>query len=183
MRAAALLAVFAALFSLPMARAVDYTQAEVDAGKTALTIKFPNWQKYTDITAGVGSSKKHILGELQRSFYDVAGECLPKGDHLYVAFLDIDLAGQFLVAPSGRNGWREGGRTDRWDLPPHLIFEYALSDAKGQVIKSGKADIKDENYLETRLVSVVYTDPRHYEAQLFRHWVLDSLLKPAKTTE
>ncbi len=186
MKAVALLAAFAALAALPAAQAVDFTQTEVDAGKAVLVVKFPNWQKYTDISASYWSSKKQILGQLERSFYAAAGDCLPKGEHLYVAFLDIDLAGQFLGNMRTRGthvDLREGGRTDRWDLPPHLIFEYALADERGQVIKSGKADIKDDNYLETRLVSVVYTDPRHYEGKLVRDWMQAALLKRGKTAE
>lgn len=174
MKAATFLAFLAALVALPIAHAVLPTQDEINAGKPKLTLAFPHWQKYADIWTNINGTgkeggKKFTLEELEKSFDALAGEEIPNGEHLYIKFGDIDLAGKFY------NGTRH-----YWDsYPPRLIFSYALTTASGQVLKSGTADIKDEMYNHGLMgLPLDGGDPRHFERELLRNWMKSDLLRP-----
>jgi len=165
----------AALFSLgflPLAQAILPTQSDVDRGKPKLTVNFPHWETYTDIEDGPyddPGKKMHILEELRRTFYDLAGSYLPKGEHLTLTFTDVDLAGQY-------NAGRPG-RTMKTIYPPRLIFLYELTGPDGKVIKSGWADRKDDLFWEKRLISVQQLDPRYFERVVLYDWMREVLLR------
>jgi Protein of unknown function (DUF3016) len=160
------------LVAVPFAQAMLPTQSDVNAGLPKLTVNFPNWEGYTDIEDrgwDDPGKKQHILEELRRTFYDLAGQYIPKGEHLTLTFSDIDLAGQYNVGRPGREY--------RSIYPPHLIFSYVLTGRDGQVLKSGREDLKDDLYLEKRLISVQQTDPRFFERMVLYDWMRNKLLR------
>lgn len=166
------LAVLVSLVALPLARAMTPTQSDVNKGKPKLTLIYSHTESYTDIEDGPWDNLGHgghILEELSRTFYDLAGDNIPKGEHLTLTFTDIDLAGQF---NTGRPG-----REYRSIYPPRLVFYYVLTGRDGKVLKSGQEDLKDNFYLEKRLISFQRTDPRYYERMLLYEWMKAKLLQ------
>jgi len=165
------LAVLVSLVALPLAWAMTPTQSDVNKGKPKLTIVYSHPEDYTDIEDGPWEnlgSKSHILEELSRTFYDLAGDNIPKGEHLTLTFTDIDLAGKYNVGRPGREY--------RSYYPPRLLFYYELTGRDGHVLKSGKEDLRDTFYLEKRLTSFQRTDPRYFERMLLYEWMKNNLL-------
>jgi hypothetical protein len=171
MKTATYLAVFVSLVAVPFAPAMTPTQHDIDKGKPKLTMNFPHWETYTDIEDGGWDDpgkKPHILEELRRTFYDLAGDNIPKGEHLTLTFTDIELAGKYNVGRPGRDY--------RSIFPPRLVFSYVLTGPDGQVLKSGYEHLRDNFYLEKRLISFQRTDPRYYERTLLYEWMKNTLL-------
>jgi len=79
------------------------------------------------------------------------------------------LAGEFLAS-------HKAMRTMRSIYPPRLVFTYSLTNAAGQVIKSGQEDIKDDLYLQK--LPIDPGDPRNYEKALMRDWMETKLRAP-----
>lgn len=172
MKTAASLTLFSALFALPLAQAVMPTHAEVMSGAAKVTVNFPNWEKYDDILDEFLPSdqgEQTILREMVRSMDDLAGREIPEGQHLTLTFTNIDLAGEFL--PSHREL-----RTMKTIYPPRLVFTYSLTNSAGQVLKSGKADLTDDLYLQR--IPIDPDDPRHFEKAMMKDWMEHQLRAP-----
>jgi hypothetical protein len=126
-------------------------------------------EKFTDVKDGFMPTEKGtaaILSDLSTYLVAQANTFVPPGFRLTLTFTDIDLAGDF-------EPWR-GARFDDIRIvkdiyPPRFKFTYALTDATGRVVRSGREDITDM-FFQNR-ITLDNLDPLRYEKQILQDWM------------
>ncbi len=102
-------------------------------GGTAV-VEFVNPENYTDLQLANQTpqqSRDILLPDLEKYIHRQAARYLPEGDTLTLRILDIDQAGQIRYGQGGQA--RVGSRNST----ARISFEYKLTDASGNVLKSG----------------------------------------------
>ncbi|MFO7725203.1 MAG: DUF3016 domain-containing protein [Oceanipulchritudo sp.] len=97
-----------------------------------------------------------------------AAEYLPEEAKLALTVKDVDLAGEFEF-------WRgpdfDDVRIIKEIYPPRLKFDYALTDADGEVVREGLAQITDTTYLWNVANPGRRSDEFYYERELIEDWL------------
>ncbi|MFI5356294.1 MAG: DUF3016 domain-containing protein [Opitutales bacterium] len=165
----------AAAFGLVVAGTV---QAADTAANARVQVTFVHPEKFTDVRDAYMPSKKGMAANLDsiRQFVEQrAAEYLPAGQRLEVKFTDIDLAGEF-------EPWRQPGadsvRIVRDIYPPRMDLTFKVTDAAGTVIKEGKRQLRDLNFMSN--FGLPTGDTLRYEKQLLDDWMRRDL-KPRAT--
>ena len=143
-------------------------------------IEWKEYKEYSDIRPSNDSRERFAKNTFKRieKYMVRLMKDLPEDQTLSLVVTDLDLAGrvQFGGTPiSLRPGFaRFDSATndirviDRADFPA-MEFSYELTDASGNVIRSGNADLKDLGF-QDRIVAVPRSDRLRYEKQMLREW-------------
>jgi hypothetical protein len=160
--AVGLLVIVLAGFAAPVATAADA------ARKAAIEVVYPAPDKFTDLGNGYPGSDKArdaLLGELTRHVETQAASRIPADAALRVVIADVGMAGAFEPLRGSRY---ERVRILRDVYPPRIKLEFRLVDAGGNVLKEGRRDLTDLDYL-------MYTEHRsdllRHEKKLLDDWL------------
>lgn len=148
------------VLSLGAVAAAAHAQAEV---------KFTKPENFSDIGDNA-RDRETAMNQLADHIKAVAARELP-GKQLTVDVTDVDLAGE--LEPRGPTGQRL--RVLRTVTIPRMDFNYTLSE-NGQVLKSGKASIKDMNYQLSATNRYFDSEPLRYEKKMLDDWFAKDLL-------
>ncbi len=132
-------------------------------------VTFTDPDKFTDVKDSYVASDRGrdaILGELKDYITTRAPHYLAEGQKLAITITDVDLAGDF-----------EPGRGPRWEdirivkdiYPPRITLSYQLTDAEGNVVKSGTRKLVDMDFMMN--ISINTSDARRYEKTMLDNWL------------
>ncbi|MDH0866574.1 DUF3016 domain-containing protein [Mitsuaria sp. GD03876] len=145
--------------SLGAMASVAQAQAEVN---------FIKPENFSDI-GWIASDRENAMKQLGDHFKALAARELP-GKQLKIDVTDVDLAGE--IEPRARI---DRLRILRSVTIPRMSFTYTLSE-NGQVLKSGKADIKDMDYQNGIGNRYFDSEPLRYEKKMIDDWMAKELL-------
>jgi hypothetical protein len=131
-------------------------------------VQFLEPTKFTDVRGSLNdeSDRNGYLDQLRTHINTIAPEYVSDGQKLQITFTDVDLAGDF---PPGRSPNADTIRVMKPIYPPRMAFSYRLTDASGAVVKEGKADLTDPNYMTTAALTD-RNDPLRYDKVLVSDW-------------
>jgi hypothetical protein len=113
------------------------------------------------------ASRQSDLDQIREYLVDQSKVFIPEGQRLEVTFTDIDRAGDF--EPTRGPNWNDV-RMVREIYPPRMTLTFRLVDANGSVIKEGKRELRDMNYL-MKLNPIGQSDPLRHEKSLLDDWM------------
>lgn len=152
------------------------------AGEAKVT--WGDLSKFTDVVEGQ-ENRTYFQERLVKEFGDVfnrfSDRYLPEGYQLEVKVTDLDLAGDVrpMVVQAGM--MRIVSRI-YW---PTMTFDYVLKNAQNEIVKSGKANLKDMDFLERIRIPTGRTGFEYEEKMLsdwFKQQQMDNVF-PAKVAE
>ena len=149
------------LTTLSLAAVASVAQAQAE-------VNFIKPETFADI-GWSAPDRETAMKQLEEHFKTVAARELP-GKQLKIDVTDVDLAGD--VEPRVR---ADRIRILRTVTIPRMSFSYTLSE-NGQVLKSGKADIKDMDYQNTARNRYFESEPLRYEKKMIDDWFAKTLL-------
>ena len=135
-----------------------------------------NWvdsASYADATARDSLLEKDrlsVLRDLERFLVREAQQRLPEGYLLEVDVTELDLEGEF-------EPWHsrlQDVRILRSVYPARVEFSYRLTDAEGEVVRTGEERLRNDLFL--RPIGFFTSDSYVYTKSLLRDWLRD--LKP-----
>jgi hypothetical protein len=128
-------------------------------------VSFVNPEKFADIGRLVADRQRTLDG-LQRHFKSL-GDQLPDGQALRIEVLDVDLAGELeMTVRLGGEQRVLKGRAD-W---PRMTLRYTLT-AGGTTLKSGRDQLSDMAYLDSRAVPPTATsEALYHETRMIDRW-------------
>lgn len=131
-------------------------------------VVFLEAEKFTDVRSSLNDTgdRYGYLDNLRDHVGKLSSEYLPEGQKIQVTFTDIDLAGDF---PPVRGASMDHVRVMKDIYPPRVAFSYRVTDASGAVIKEGKDELTDRNYLTTAALTD-RSDPLRYDKALLSDW-------------
>jgi hypothetical protein len=133
-----------------------------------ISVVFVDPQKFTDLKQEEGDvSSPSLLDQLQKFMCRTGERYVPAGLRLEIRVTDIDLAGQF-------EPWR-GPEFDHVRIvkslyPPRIRLEFSLSDAQGNVVRSGQRELTDLAFQMRDAFARPSGDYLRYEKDLLRDW-------------
>ncbi len=147
---------------------------------SAVTVTFDHPEKYTDLKDSWSDNdnergRDHYLPLFREYFEKTLARRLPAGQQLAVTFSDIDLAGDFEPA---RGPQFDDIRIVKDLYVPRLTFTFKLTDASGNVIKSGERKLVDLGF-QMGITPGFRDDPLRYEKAMLDRW-LGQELAPAR---
>jgi hypothetical protein len=150
-----------------------------DAAKPAprVQVTFSAPEKFTDAKDAYMETEKGrdaILDQLKDYITTRAPHYLAAGQRLAITVTDVDLAGDF-----------EPGRGPRWDdvrivkdiYPPRINLSFQVTDADGNVVKSGTRKLQDMDFMMN--LSINTNDSLRFEKTMLDSW-MSSDLRPAR---
>lgn len=169
---------------MPMKTSVFFIAAALSAGGLAargadqpaptaqVQVNFDHPEKYTDANDHYGdqdATNSPYLPQLRAYIQKKAARYLTHGEKLTITFTDIDLAGEF-------EPWRGPAAQDvrviKAIYVPRLKFDYRVTDANGNVIKAGHANVTDLNFQQDiAAFALQRDDPLVYEKNLLDDWL------------
>ncbi|ANH67876.1 DUF3016 domain-containing protein [Mitsuaria sp. 7] len=141
------------------------------AAQAQAEVNFIKPESFSDI-GWVGVDRDNAMKQLEDHFKALAARELP-GKQLKIDVTDVDLAGE--VEPHVRT---DRLRILRSVTIPRMSFTYTLSE-NGQVLKSGKADLKDMDYQNGVGNRYFDSEPLRYEKKMIDDWMARELLGKA----
>jgi hypothetical protein len=134
--------------------------------ETRVSVVFVEPQKFTDVKdASWSGNSPDLLDRLQRFMSTTGGDYVPANLRLDIKVTDIGLAGKF-------EPWRgppfDEVRIVRSIYPPYIKLEFRLTDAKGEVVKEGKREIRDPAFPMRE--PWPKDDYLRYEKNMLRDW-------------
>jgi hypothetical protein len=163
MKTLRLLFAFFGLASCGALRADDTTPAP------RVDVVYVNPEKFTDVSDSYyfrDQGRDEHLSDLKGHIEKRANKYIPAGQHLALHITDVKLAGSF-------EPWRGPNFDDirivKDIYPPRINLEFKLTDANGKVLKEGKRNLTDINFLST--INMYFPDDTlRYEKQLLDDW-------------
>lgn len=157
------------LLAGPALLAFPPTPGEITKPVPRIQVIFSDPDKYTDAKDSyMGSDKGRdaILDQLKDYLTTRAPRYLAEGQRLTITVTDVDLAGEF-----------EPGRGPRWDevrivkdiYPPRINLSFQLTDADGNVVKSGTRKLQDMDFMMN--LSINTNDSLRYEKTMLDDWL------------
>ena len=140
--------------------------AESPEPVSRVSVVFVKPEQFTDVRrADFKPNSEAILDAIARFMRETGEEILPADMNLDLRVTDIDLAGNF-------EPWR-GPQSDQVRItnqlyPPRFVLEFRVTDARGQVVASGKRNLTDLNYQLRTFYPM--DDYLRYEKDLLRQW-------------
>lgn len=135
-------------------------------------------EKFTDAADSYQGdvSRSGYLYELRDHVLRSAKSLVPAGYKLSVTFTDIDLAGEF-------EPWR-GARADDIRIvkeiyPPKIDLAFRITDAQGNVVKEGRRQLRDLNFM-MKLTMASPSDSLRHEKQMLDDWMRSEIPQPPK---
>lgn len=149
-----------------------------DDSASRVDVTFENPENFVDAADGPRGSdigRDANLTEIKNYLVRRAASQLQPGQHLSVTITGLDFAGE--IEP-----WRTGAGSDirivKQIYAPAIDLTYRLTDASGAVIKEGKSQLRDMNFMSN--ADPIRSDPRFYENALIDTWVRRELSKAAQ---
>jgi len=142
------------------------------AADRPVTVVFANPDKYADVKENYSdydneNGREHYLPLLREHLERIAARRLPAGQRLTMTFTDIDLAGDF-------EPWRgiqfDDIRVVKDIYVPRMNFSFQITDANGQVVKSGERKLVEMAY-QMRITGGFRDDPLRYEKMMLDDWM------------
>ena len=140
--------------------------AESPEPVSRVSVVFVKPEKFTDVKrADFKPNSEAILDAIAGFMREMGEKTLPPQMNLDLRITDIDLAGNF-------EPWR-GPQSDQVRItnqvyPPRFALEFRVTDARDQVIASGKRNLTDLNYQLRTFYPM--DDYLRYEKDLLRQW-------------
>lgn len=137
-----------------------------------VTVLFEHPEKYTDLKDSFSDNdnergRDRYLPFIREHLERAAARRLPAGQRLSVTFSDIDLAGDF-------EPWRgfnfDDVRIVKDIYIPRLTFAFKVTDASGQVVKSGERKLIDMSF-QMGITAGFRDDPLRYEKAMIDDWL------------
>lgn len=149
------------------------TAASHSSGRSE--VMFLESEKFTDAGGSLDdkSDKNGYLTMLRDHVDRLAAEYVPEGQKVALTFTDIDLAGDF---PPVTKASRDSVRVMKDIYPPRMAFSYRITDASGAVVKEGKEELTDKNFLTTGSLTD-RSDPLRYDKVLLSDWFRSQFAK------
>ena len=148
---------------------VTASASQADKTDKRVEVIFDHPENFTDIKGDSMDSPKGREAMLDqiRDFLETTGAgIVPAGQKLTLTFTDIDLAGEY-------EPWRSGQWSDvriiKDIYPPHFVFSYKLTDAAGNALKEGKADLRDLTFMMR--VTISRNEPLRFEKDILGDWI------------
>ncbi len=133
-----------------------------------VTVEFQHPDKFRDVRDSLGGgTDENALAALRAYLQEKAPAYLQPGQKLRVVFTDIDLAGDFPAAGGGRY---DRVRLIRGIYIPRQEFFFEVTDAAGQVVKSGNRTLTDLNFQASGL-RIGSDQPYFYDKVLLEDWL------------
>ncbi|WP_438480913.1 DUF3016 domain-containing protein [Oleiharenicola lentus] len=162
--------------------AVSAFAATAEKGTTRVNVVFSEPEKFTDLKEGWADTTKRtedhrdfVLAELKKHIETIAQPLVAEGQRLEIKVTDINLAGDF-------EPWHgpefDDIRVVKDLYPPRVNLEYRLIGAGDQVIREGKAQIRDLSYMMS--VSLRSFDSLRYEKEMLRSWIRQEFRKSGR---
>lgn len=130
-----------------------------------------NWGKFEDF-ADVQSSHENkeafhdrVAKEIAAVFSSLAKK-LPEGVHMEVNVTDLDLAGEVRFEMAYGASQIRVMRAIHW---PRMNFTYELKNAQGEVVASGKEELRDMDYLSHSRIPSGHTS-FEFEEKMIQDW-------------
>lgn len=149
-----------------------------DKDASRVEVLFSEPDKFTDAADGPRGSdigRDSNLDQLRSYLIRRASTRLGEGQHLTVTVTDVDLAGE--VEP-----WRTPANSDirivKEIYTPRIDLSYRLTDASGAVVKEGKSQLRDLNFMNN--INPMRSEPRVHEYALIDSWVREELGRAKK---
>ena len=132
------------------------------------TVMFFEPEKFTDASDQWNSDlgRPENLADLKTYLVRTASRYLAPGQKLSITITDVDLAGDF-------EPWRSSQLSDvrmvRDIYPPRIDLMFRLTDADGQIVKEGKRELRDPNFMMK--LTMDRNDPLRHEKNLLDSWL------------
>ncbi|MEO6002842.1 MAG: DUF3016 domain-containing protein [Opitutus sp.] len=152
---------------LGMAAVVGVRAADAKVAPRA-AVTFVDPDKFTDAADGSRGSdfgRDGNLNELKTHIERKSNYYVPEGQRLEVTITDVDLAGE--IEP-WRSPQMQDVRIVKEIYPPRIDLSFKLVDASGAVVKEGKRQLRDLNYMMN--INPNRSDSRVYEKALLDDW-------------
>ena len=156
------------LLGLPAASAFPPTTPDAPKPIPRFQVSFFEPEKFADVKdsySGTDRGRDAILSDIKNYIVQRAAVYVPDGQKLAVTITDIDLAGDF--EPGAGPQW-EDVRLVKEIYPPRINLTFKLTDANGNVLKTGTRRLQDLSFLMK--LSVNNGDPLRYEKNLLDDW-------------
>jgi len=149
-------------------------QASVPAAPARTEVVFDHPEKFADVRDNISPTDRgrdEILARIRSYLVEHTTPMVPDGFKLTIVFTDIHLAGDF---EPWRGAQWDGVRIIKNIYPPYFRFSYTVTDPKGRVVKEGKEDLRDLDFMTTGL-QYPTDDALHYEKDVLDDWAHTTL--------
>jgi hypothetical protein len=133
-------------------------------------VVFTQPEKFLDVRDSNDPTEKgegEILDMFRRYVIQRADIYLPEGDGLYVNFINIKVAGVF--PGIGKRRIISPGTL------PIFVFEWAITDRSGRVIKKGSETLEERSFMELYSNNGLDHEPFHYDQAVLDDWMHNNL--------
>ena len=159
------------LFPVALALAATLRLAAFDRSGPRIVVNYFEPTQFTDVADsyphGTESGRAATLAELKRHLVQSALRYIPLGLKLTITITDVDLAGEF-------EPWHGPQMMDVRvvkDLyPPAIKLAFQLTDADGNVVRSGQRDLRDLAFM-MKITMGSRDDPLRHEKALLDDWL------------
>ncbi|MBI5766832.1 MAG: DUF3016 domain-containing protein [Verrucomicrobia bacterium] len=159
------------LLLLAVALAGAWRLAAFDKNGPRVEVNYLEPEKFTDVRdsypEGTDAGREATLAELRKYLVGRADKLVPAGQKLRITITDVDLAGDFEPWLGPR--WADV-RIVKDLYPPAISLAFQLVDERGQVLKSGKRELRDLAFL-MKLTMGFRDDPLRHEKALLDDWL------------
>jgi hypothetical protein len=159
------------LLCLLLPVAVGVRLAAFDKNGPHVEVNFFEPAQFTDVRdsypEGTESGREATLAELRSHLVRRLAKVIPAGQKLSVTITDVDLAGDF--EPWHGPQW-DSVRVVKDIYPPTIKLDVLLVDEQGNVLKSGKRELRDLAFL-MKLTMGFRDDPLRHEKALLDDWI------------
>jgi hypothetical protein len=157
------------LLAVPALLAFPPTPDDAAKPTPRVQVTFSAPEKFTDAKDAFMETEKGrdaILGQLKDYITTRAPHYLAEGQRLTITVTDVDLAGDF-----------EPGRGSQWDdvrivkdiYPPRINLSFQVTDADGNVVKSGTRKLQDMDFMMN--ISINTNDSLRFEKTMLNDWM------------
>lgn len=137
--------------------------------ESPVKVRFEEPDQFADASdrGHLGRASESVMKNLARGFEQAAVPALEEGQTLEITVTDIDLAGEYERVHYAGADFVRVYRQVTW---PTIAFSYQVLEA-GAELASGKAEVRDMNYLQHLTVRVqANTKPLPYEKAMLEKW-------------
>jgi Protein of unknown function (DUF3016) len=161
--------------ALSLASLGHAASAKANDNAARVEVLFEQPENFTDIkdsSMGSERGRQAYLDSFREYLQENLAPRLREGHKISITFTDIDLAGDF-------EPWRGASAQDvrivKDIYVPRLKFNYVVTDAQGQIVKDGKANLADLNFQMNISTPASSSDPLRYEKHMLDDWMRSEL--------
>jgi Protein of unknown function (DUF3016) len=135
-------------------------------------VTFDHPEKFLDVrdsNVPTAEGRDKILASLRDYITQRAPAFLPKGDALYVTFINIKLAGVFAIGEVPPHG-----RFIAAGTPPLFMFGWAITDPSGKVVGRAWEKLEEQDFMNL-FQNADPSDPLRFEKAVLDDWMRNRL--------